>query len=178
VAIEGNFQDILRDIKMFIDFKILKVNKVKVPIIFSGMHGFPARRDRRYPFTTKIADLQQIAILGKFCEFIFQLCICFRLRFQQSCSFLDLSSQQKIHSGTFLLDTRIVYYQFPDFVQNYYSIMIQPLNTMKFFIKIHQTASTSVSKSWGKDGCLPSFFLSKALSGLDSLLFKRALPST
>jgi hypothetical protein len=44
VAIEGNFQDILRDIKMFIDFKILKV---KVPIIFSGTHGFPARRDRR-----------------------------------------------------------------------------------------------------------------------------------
>jgi hypothetical protein len=44
VAIEGNFQDILRDIKMFIDFKILKV---KVPIIFSSTHGFPARRDRR-----------------------------------------------------------------------------------------------------------------------------------
>jgi hypothetical protein len=37
VAIEGNFQDILRDIKMFIDFKILKV---KVPIIFSQYAWF------------------------------------------------------------------------------------------------------------------------------------------
>jgi len=45
VAIKGNFQDISRDIKMFIDFKILKV---KVPIIFSGTHGFLARRDVSY----------------------------------------------------------------------------------------------------------------------------------
>jgi len=45
VAIEGNFQDILRDIKMFMDFKI---PKVKVPIIFSRTHAFPARRDGRY----------------------------------------------------------------------------------------------------------------------------------
>ncbi len=44
MAIEGNFQDILRDIKMFIDSEILKV---KVTIIFSGTYGFPARRDRR-----------------------------------------------------------------------------------------------------------------------------------
>ncbi len=37
MAIEGNFQDILRDIKMFIDFKILKV---KVPITFFSRYAW------------------------------------------------------------------------------------------------------------------------------------------
>jgi hypothetical protein len=41
---EGNFQNSLKDIKIYIDFEILKV---KVPMIFYGTHGFPARRDRR-----------------------------------------------------------------------------------------------------------------------------------
>ena len=44
MAIEGNLPDILRDMKMFIDFKILKV---KVLIIFFGTPVFSVRRDRR-----------------------------------------------------------------------------------------------------------------------------------
>ena len=35
----------IRDIDLCIDFEVLKV---KVPIIFFGTQGFPARRDRCY----------------------------------------------------------------------------------------------------------------------------------
>lgn len=48
VAIEYKSQHIIRSIEVCIDFKIFKV---KVPIIFSGTQGFPARRDRRYHIT-------------------------------------------------------------------------------------------------------------------------------
>ena len=45
VAIESNLKENIRDIKVCTYFTILKV---KVPIIFSGTEGFPARRDGRY----------------------------------------------------------------------------------------------------------------------------------
>jgi hypothetical protein len=44
VATEYNLQKIIRGIKVYINFRILKV---KVPIIFFGTQGFSARRDGR-----------------------------------------------------------------------------------------------------------------------------------
>jgi hypothetical protein len=54
VAIEHNFQDILRDIGLCIDFEI---PEVKVPVIFSGTQGFPVRRDGRYITLAFLMDL-------------------------------------------------------------------------------------------------------------------------
>ena len=46
---EYNLQKIIRDIALGINFKALEVN---VPIIFSGMQGFPLRRSNPHDAPT------------------------------------------------------------------------------------------------------------------------------
>ena len=51
VAVEYNSEEIIGDIKVYIDFKKLQV---KVPIIFFGTPGFSARMDGRYKSTFQL----------------------------------------------------------------------------------------------------------------------------